>query len=580
MAYSPFSKEFAMTDFVWSWSEFFRDLGEGEDGKIVKEFGEIRRGKEIITPTPGEDGEVENIITYERLWCPGEGPVIPVEKAGRIKKAVRSSVVKLTEGGLPCQRQRVMELEKKIMASRDDEVLSKLCEEMARIPILQEQPQYTEEVAARRLRRHFRKNMKRKLGWYSHNLYLIGRDGEKHSSPEMVAAREGQLSRSNDWLSRTTAKTEHGEFNLLELAAKGKKQRYAETWARLKGMEKLARERKLIPIFYTFTCPPELHPNPKFGGDKWDGSLPDESVKFLSCAFASLRSNLMKEGVVLVGCRFPESHDDGCAHAHGLLWVHPADLDTVTSEIKKIWNWHEKAFKLKFLDNEPADKNLKKAAPSSYCMKYITKTLNLRPGETDGHETWLSTWGGRACDWFGLPPIGLWRALRALKPAQIESGDWRLSTLARHAKEGDYYNFVKLTGGVGVKQKERPVRAEAYSETPDSTHKTILFKTPEPESIIALFLKPKATRETTPAWAATNNNKLATLFQSGEPATLVPELPKKTNPTPKPTQTEIEFFIERLAIVQTDGVTRRKALEIALMDHPQELWDALERMAA
>ena len=580
-----------MTDFTWSWVEHFRDLGEDEDGKPIREWGEIRRGKEIITPTPGED-----IITYERLWCPGEGPVIPVEKAGRIKKAVRSSVVKLTEGGLPCQRQRVMELEKKIMASRDDEVLSKLCEEMARIPILQEQPQYSEEVAARRLKRYFRKNAKRKLGWYSHNLYLIGRDGEKHSSPEMVAAREGQLSRSNDWLSRTTAKTEHGEFNLLELAAKGKKQRYSETWARLKGMEKLAREKKLIPIFYTFTCPPELHPNPKFGGDKWDGSLPDESVKFLSCAFASLRSNLMKEGVVLVGCRFPESHDDGCAHAHGLLWVHPSDLDTVIGEIKKIWHWHKRAFRLKFLDGTPdgidipeddpdgADdipKGCGKASPSSYCMKYATKTLNLAPGETDSHETWLSTWGGRAVDWFGLPPIGLWRALRGLKPDQVESGDWQLSTLARHAKEGDYYNFLKLCGGVGCKQKERPVRCEVFSENPDSTHKTILFKTPRPaEQVIALFVKPKATRETTPSWAIkTNKGKLATLFQSGE-SILVPELPKKTNPTPKPTQTEIEFFIERLAIVQTDGVTRRKALEIALMDHPQELWDALERMAA
>ncbi|WP_297505131.1 replication endonuclease, partial [Ferrovum sp.] len=426
-----------MTDFTWSWVEHFRDLGEDEDGKPIREWGEIRRGKEIITPTPGEDGE-ENIITYERLWCPDEGPAIPVplEKAGRIKKSIRSSVVKLTEGGLPCQQRKVMELEKKIMASRDDEVLSKLCEEMARIPILQEQPQYTEEVAARRLRRHYRKNMKRKLGWYSHNLFLIGRDGEKHSSPEMIAAREGQLSRANDWLSRTTAKTEHGEFNLLELAAKGKKQRYAETWARLKGMEKLARERKLIPIFYTATAKPHLHPNPEFGGQAWDGSLPDESVKFLSGAFATLRAGLMKEEVTLVGCRFPESHKDGCAHAHGLLWVHPLDLSTVLGEIKKIWHWHKKAFELKFLDGIPdgidipedflpdpdGTEDCEKASPSSYCMKYLTKTFNLAPGETDSHETWLSTWGGRACDWFGLPPTGLWRALRALKPAQIESG--------------------------------------------------------------------------------------------------------------------------------------------------------------
>jgi hypothetical protein len=570
MAYAPFSKEFAMTDFVWPWNEFYRDLGEDEDGKPVKEFGEIRRGEEIITPTVNEDGETENVTSFEQIWQPNEGPAIPLAKAGRVKKAVRSSVVRLTEGGLPCQQQKIRDLEKKIMASRDDETLSKLCEELALCPVLQNQPQYTQEIAARRLRRYYRKNMKRKLGWYSHNLFLIGKDGEKHASPEMVAAREGQLSRSNDWLSRTTAKTEFGEFNLLDLATKGKKQRYSETWCRLKGMEKLAREKSLIPIFYTFTCPPELHPNPKFGGDKWDGSLPDASVKFLSGAFATLRANLLKEEVILVGCRFPEAHEDGCAHAHGLFWAHPNDLDTVTSEVKKIWNWHEKAFKLKFLDNEPADKNLKKAAPSSYCMKYIAKTLNLRPGETDSHETWLSTWGGRAFDWFGLPPTGLWRALRAIKPDQIKAGDWRLSTLAHYAKEGDYYNFLKLAGGVGCKQKERPIRVEVYSETPDATHKTIQFKTPKPESIIALFLKPKASRETTPVWA----------IQSGEPVTLVPELPKKTKPNPQPTQEQIEFFVERLAIVQSDGTRRRKAMEIALLDHPRELWDALERMAA
>ena len=575
-----------MTNFVWSWHKLYRDLGEDEDGKPVKEWGEIRRGKEIITPTPGEDGDVENVRSFERLWQPDEGQAIQLQKAGRIKKAVRACVVKLTEGGLPCQQQKIAkiaELEKKIMASQDDETLSKLCKEMACIPILQEQPQYTEEVAARRLRRYYRKNIKRKLGWFSHNLFLIGKGGEKHSSPEMVEARSGQLARSNDWLSRTKAKTEHGEFSLLELATKGKKQRYSETWVRLRGMEKLAREKKLIPIFYTVTAQPHLHPNPKFGGQAWDGSLPEESVKFLSNAFATLRTNLLKEDVVLVGCRFPEAHSDGCAHAHGLLWVHPSDLDIVTGEIKKIWHWHKKACELKMLDDMPEDcKDCKKASPSSYCMKYATKTLNLKPNETDAHETWLSTWGGRAFDWFGLPPIGLWRAMRGLKPDQIKSGgDWRLSLLARYATEGDYYNFLKMAGGVGCKQKERPVRVEVYSENPDATHKTIQFKTHAPERILALFHKPKAVLETTPAWETNNNKgKLATLSQSGGPATLVPELPKKTKTQPQPTQEQLELFLERLAIVQEGGTRRRRALEIALLDHPQEIWDALERMAA
>ncbi|MBU6994778.1 replication endonuclease [Ferrovum myxofaciens] len=563
MSYEPFDKPFTLTDFRWSWFEFYRVTGEDEEGKPIKEFGQVVDGEEII---------VNGTTSFRKLWQPKSGESIPIETAGHIKKITRSQRINLIMDGAGWDNRSAASLEKKIMECRDDRELSDLCSTFAKLPALQRLAGYTEEIAAKRLRRHYRQNVKRKLGWFSHNLQQVGgKTGNRCVSAAMLDMRSDQLTRSLDWLSRTSVDLpDLGSYRMDELAKKAKTSRFAETWCKLVGLEKFARESGLIPCFYTVTCPPHLHPNPTVGKNSWNGSLPDESIDFLTQSLRTLRSRLFKKGVVLVGCRFLESCQDGCAHAHGLFWVNPLDRSIIEQEIRKIWNWEggdeETRAKLKWLYDPLAD-STKAASAASYCMKYIMKTLNLKPGETSPDDAWLATWGGRNVDFFGLPTCELWRRLRAATPAEI-GGDCWLSLLSRWARDGDYCEFIKMMKGLGCKRKDRPLRVEVHS---DGNTKTVSFirSSHGEENVIALFTKQKATLRTLATWEVTNSQKAQ--------VTLVTELPKKT----KPSAHMIELFNERVSILRFDsGFSKRQAWERALREHPPAIWSELERMAS
>lgn len=297
--------------------------------------------------------------------------------------------------------------------------------------------------------------------------------------------------RNADTLERTEAVNELGEvFNLGELAEKSLSNpriAFAEMMVRVKGLEEQADKLDWPGSFITWSLPSRFHARLHKSGARNPNhdraSLAREGQQYLSRQWAKVRATLKRKAVEFFGMRVAEPHHDGTPHWHMLIWT------------AKRWHWLLSQVLHKFaLQESPDEKgaaavrlkyemiNKAKGTAAGYLVKYVAKNtcadgleraldtddkgrnydLGIAADKALRARLWARNWRIRQFQFFGAPPIGIYREFRKLRePVTVaEKPTWSPTQLdlferARGAAdESRYGDFVAACGGIGGRRFE------------------------------------------------------------------------------------------------------------------------------
>ena len=352
----------------------------------------------------------------------------------------------------------------------------------------------------------------------------LGRTGEKtgkavsdYSAIRMMHARE----RAREWEETHQIRTHDDRvFKLSDIRDKKTKCEAARIYTMLKGLEKYARKKEngsLVPCFITLTAPARFHPNPSNDHNTWDYSTPTEGQEWLTDEWARLRARLAKINITLAGFRVSESHKDGCAHFHYLVYVSAEQRTAICKAIAYKWrivkNKNDRGAEgderphahVKWLDDR-SESEKRKASASTYVMKYVMKTLHAKPDEEDRERAWRQVWGIRNYQFFGVTTKNVWEALRH-KDAKAEPGDTLTSKAIYYARNGDFCSLLEIDGGIGIRNKDRIFSVDIDDES-DPDKKTIFICKRVDEAVFHVleFFKYRATLESVDSNIKGKNN--------------------------------------------------------------------------
>lgn len=332
-------------------------------------------------------------------------------------------------------------------------------------------------------RKQLRKQTKQATSILNMTLGLIGKNGNKHCSPFEVSLRNQQKANWQKFGEKTVLVKDNIELSMFDIMKDSSKKKIAEIYTLAQGLESYAKEKGMKWAFLTLTAPPRMHPNPKKGLNSWDGTTPDKANEWIAERYSKVEKRLRKKGIIISGLRVVESHIDGCPHWHILVFALPENMSIIEAEFRHKSNpeWqNDNGFKF-MLDNG-------KAKASSYLFKYVLKTVNQiekLEGEMASVDAWRSTWAIRAFQWFGMPPVGLWRRLRSIKTMPENQ---ELAEIWLAVNQGNGHDFIKLAGGLGVKKSERPFKSITET-TAESDIKTMTFTLIETGEVLTFILK-------------------------------------------------------------------------------------------
>ncbi len=233
--------------------------------------------------------------------------------------------------------------------------------------------------------------------------------------------------------------------------------RRTELMTRIGGIEDWAVGHGWKALFMTVTAPATYHARTPEGKPyDWNGSTPREVQDYMMRVWARTRAAWRRARLTPVGLRVVEPHHDGTPHWHGLIFA-PADQ---LEAIEAIARTHalaeapdepgaaEHRFKVVRIDR-------RRGRAAGYVAKYVAKAVDGFGVAEDRHgnpgdraarriRAWSSTWGIRQFQFFGTPPVGVWRELRRARgaPAGPLGDAWRAADLGLWA---EYMRIMKRT---------------------------------------------------------------------------------------------------------------------------------------
>ena len=363
-----------------------------------------------------------------------------------------------------------------------------------------------------KVRRRLRVEQKQAVARLNMHLRLIGHDGYHHATPYQINLRDQQKDRHEKWAGETDMTRDGQKISMADIMQEANKKRVAEVYALSKGLENYATAAGLTWAFITLTAPGAMHPNPEFkhADTEWDGTEPDAAHKWIHKAWRRAEARLRKNGIIVSGVRVVEPHLDSCPHWHILIFAHAAEMSQIEEILRQQPGWKNKAG-CKFVENDG------RATAASYLFKYVLKSISSiekLEGEAASVDAWRSTWRLRSIQWFGMPPVGLWRRLRSLKECPQEK---QLGPIWRAARRGDGRAFIGLAGGLNIKKTERPISSKT---TIGDETKTITFEIRDTGETVEVTAK---------KWI--KERKVEVIPNYPSKATPKPETPKPTKKT-------------------------------------------------
>lgn len=304
----------------------------------------------------------------------------------------------------------------------------------------------------RKIQRKLKASLEMRLG------LIGGRFGDVRATKNCVAGRIEMNLNNQHFLDTHQVTFEDKAFKLADIAHTREK-RLAEMQCILKGIELQAEAQELRWASVVASLPAHLHVNPTSKNSKntWDGTLPDQSIRYIHDRWKKMRAYCAKKKITLAGFWTVETHQDGTPHVNFLAYFDEDRADFVESAFNIYFSHSERAVKFR-LDGDVVD-GQKVAKFSSYASKYFTKTFNvealLTSVEADTalkEESLASAFGYRRYGFFGIPSLNLWRKLRASKETP---DDEATAAIWRAARGGRAIEFIELSGGLGIKAKQR-----------------------------------------------------------------------------------------------------------------------------
>ena len=304
----------------------------------------------------------------------------------------------------------------------------------------------------------------------------IGMTNLRHSYVDSYTLEEFRRIeiKKREYLEQTVLQSETGETKTLaefhDASVSNPCIRRIELINRLNGVTRWANENGDMGFMVTLTTPSKMHRYRQRGttlNPNFDGSDPRSVQKYLCDLWRRCRTHLDQQGIEFYGIRVVEPHADGTPHWHMFLFTPPS----CALALKKTLS----AFALEVDGKEPGakkhritftDEDKAKGLLIAYAVKYISKNIDGQGLEEDEHgnpidsyveraTAWARTFGIRQFQFIGEPRIGIWRDLRKLQEPLI--GQPILEPIRQAARDGDYFTYLKLMGGMGHRIT-RPVK--------------------------------------------------------------------------------------------------------------------------
>lgn len=311
---------------------------------------------------------------------------------------------------------------------------------------------------------------------------------DMYISEESLKAQVHKAKRNAKILENTEAISEDGEiFTIAELAEHSLSNptlRRSELMVRIKGYETVSRELGHVGIFVTLTCPSRMHArlsNTGASNPTYDSTTPKQARAYLCNLFGKIRASFENGCLGVYGLRIAEPHHDGTPHWHLLIFVSPLHLNTVKNTIRRyalIDSPDEpgaQAHRVEFEDIDPM-----KGSAVQYIAKYIGKNVDgtgivldengVPAVESIARVTaWARTHGIRQFQFFGGPPVGLWREFRRINKAVIADAPEAIATAYRAAqktedRQADYAALIRAVGGPTMKRTEQAIQLATASD--------------------------------------------------------------------------------------------------------------------
>lgn len=262
-----------------------------------------------------------------------------------------------------------------------------------------------------------------------------------------------------------------------------------ELMVRIRGVEEWATAREWRAEFWTVTVPSRFHAQRMAGSVSeanplYDGSGPDVAQRYLCRVWSRVRAAWKRRGLMVAGVRVAEPHHDGTPHWHILAFGQAADL-RFARRLLAVYARRDSAHEPGARQHRfKADKiDPAKGDAAGYVAKYVAKNVDgfgvgadEETGKASGAmvrrcDAWAAAWRVRQFQFFGLPPVGVWRELRRMREP-VAVGQVEAARAA--ADEGDYCAFVEAVGGCCCPRellrvwvaKERPERLTEYGDEP------------------------------------------------------------------------------------------------------------------
>lgn len=400
-------------------------------------------------------------------------------------------------------------------------------------------------------RRALRRAHSRQVEAVAIQLNIVHKKGDKYVSKESLERRQQMAQRAQGMLENVIATNEDGDsWSLAELAALSVSNpsiRRGELMVRVRGLEELAAENKHVAEFVTLTCPSRMHAVQAASGErnpKYDGTMPRDAQSYLRDVWARCRSAFVRAGLQIYGLRVAEPHHDGCPHWHLLVFMPEFCGDDKSRRSAPRYRAIMRKYGLQDSPSESGARehrvkmvsiDASKGTAAGYVAKYISKAVGdvdvdaalaeyginadakvrAKTGKMSPVAAWAKTHGIRQFQFFGTPPVGLWRAFRRLDAGddavlnvgvgfdalraclashKIVSEAWKASSLRadfpemenlpQHTKPADYAEFVRVCGGI-VSWREH-IKFAVVSSAPEGENRYGEAMTARVVGIVAL----------------------------------------------------------------------------------------------
>jgi hypothetical protein len=170
-------------------------------------------------------------------------------------------------------------------------------------------------------------------------LGTIGRGAAPYADSYTLARRRERDAAAREWAAAHVWQPPGGgePVPVATLRAAGEAGRLHRLGAMCRGLDEIAERDGLTPIMVTLTLPPEWHPAPSMGRRTWTPDRgPEATDDALRHRWQRLRARLATAKVRLLGIRVWEPHQDGCPHAHALLYVQPHQIEVVDRHLRAV----------------------------------------------------------------------------------------------------------------------------------------------------------------------------------------------------------------------------------------------------